>query len=138
MSSFSSCKPLSGVSYQGCCKRTYALMLRRAASSPIKRATLHVWLIWTWGVYQIGEITRFHIRYERQSRNAPFRDGHELHLRSSQIQVNRDPVQPVDQRRMRQSLAVALDLSKGRRERGRGRQTRDSQICLSIFDVVFG
>jgi hypothetical protein len=49
-----------------------------------------------------------------------------------------DLVQPVDQTRMRQSLAVALDLSKGRKEEKGGRQTRDSQICLSIFDVFFG
>ena len=39
---------------------------------------------------------------------------------------------------MRQSLAVALDLSKGREGGEGGRQTRDSQICLSIFHVFFG
>jgi hypothetical protein len=135
MSSFSSCKPLSGTSYQGCCKRTYALTFRRAASSPIKRATLHVWLIWILkcvpdrGDYMLP----YHIR--RPSRNAPSRDGHELPLLSSQIRANRDPVQPVDQRRRRQSLAVTLEWKEGGKG---GTQTRDSQICLSIFDIVFG
>jgi hypothetical protein len=39
---------------------------------------------------------------------------------------------------MRQSLVVGLDLSKGRKGGERRKRTRDGQICLSIFDVVFG
>ncbi len=59
----------------------------------------------------------------RQTRDTPSRDGHGLPLRSSQIQANKDPVQPGDRRRMRQSLVVALDLSKGRE----GRKEVDSR-----------
>ena len=75
-----------------------------------------------------------------QMKSPPSRDGHELPLRSNQIRANRDLVQPVDQMRMRQSLAVSQHCTSQRegKEEERGRQTRDSQICLPIFDVFFG